>query len=232
MSPLVAAKALRGPLAALLTSLGHDASPLSLAELYRDIVHGFVLDDEDSALASEIEALGLRVLVTRTVMRARGPTPAGRAHAGVRARDGWVRWASGRLALTLLSLFSRNANDSANGRRSVATAAYAMGREGPAWTAQLVARGYQAMTILADQTVLSTPAFLRSPDDPVLAHSVLHAPACQHDRFPMYSSCVLHLSYLRLEIGGYPRRLMARHSADGRDDHDSALSVRIIRIDL
>jgi len=40
-----------------------------------------------------------------------------------------------------------------------ATAAYAMGREGPAWTAQLVARGYEAMTILADQTVLSTPAF-------------------------------------------------------------------------
>jgi len=40
-----------------------------------------------------------------------------------------------------------------------ATAAYAMGREGPAWTARLVARGYEAMTILADQTVLSTPAF-------------------------------------------------------------------------
>jgi thiamine biosynthesis lipoprotein len=40
-----------------------------------------------------------------------------------------------------------------------ATAAYAMGREGPAWTAQLVARGYEAMTILADQTILSTPAF-------------------------------------------------------------------------
>ncbi|MDQ2830140.1 MAG: FAD:protein FMN transferase [Chloroflexota bacterium] len=40
-----------------------------------------------------------------------------------------------------------------------ATAAYAMGQEGPAWTARLVARGYEAMTILADQTVLSTPAF-------------------------------------------------------------------------
>ncbi len=38
-----------------------------------------------------------------------------------------------------------------------ATAAYAMGRAGPAWTARL--SGYEAMTILADQTVLSTPAF-------------------------------------------------------------------------
>ncbi len=38
-----------------------------------------------------------------------------------------------------------------------ATAAYAMGRAGPAWTARLA--GYEAMTILEDQTVLSTPAF-------------------------------------------------------------------------
>jgi len=38
-----------------------------------------------------------------------------------------------------------------------ATAAYAMGKAGPAWTARLV--GYEAMTILADQTVLSTMGF-------------------------------------------------------------------------
>jgi thiamine biosynthesis lipoprotein len=38
-----------------------------------------------------------------------------------------------------------------------ATAAFAMGLEGPKWTARL--RGYEAMTILADETVLSTPGF-------------------------------------------------------------------------
>jgi len=38
-----------------------------------------------------------------------------------------------------------------------ATAAYAMGRLGPPWTARLI--GYEAMTILADNTVLSTSAF-------------------------------------------------------------------------
>ncbi|HEY8285292.1 MAG TPA: FAD:protein FMN transferase [Chloroflexota bacterium] len=38
-----------------------------------------------------------------------------------------------------------------------ATAAYAMGKAGPAWTARLA--GYEAMTILADQTVLSTMGF-------------------------------------------------------------------------
>ena len=32
-----------------------------------------------------------------------------------------------------------------------------MGAQGPAWTARL--RGYEAMTILADERVLSTPGF-------------------------------------------------------------------------
>jgi thiamine biosynthesis lipoprotein len=38
-----------------------------------------------------------------------------------------------------------------------ATAAFAMGSRGPHWTARL--RGYDAMTILSDESVLSTPAF-------------------------------------------------------------------------
>lgn len=42
-----------------------------------------------------------------------------------------------------------------------ATAAFAMGHGAPAWTAQLVGSGYEAMTILADATVLSTPDFPR-----------------------------------------------------------------------
>lgn len=41
---------------------------------------------------------------------------------------------------------------------NLATAAFAMGAEaGPRWTPRL--RGYAAMTILADDTVLSTAAF-------------------------------------------------------------------------
>ena len=37
------------------------------------------------------------------------------------------------------------------------TAAFAMGSDGPGWTARL--HGYEAMTILADDTVLTTPGF-------------------------------------------------------------------------
>jgi thiamine biosynthesis lipoprotein len=40
-----------------------------------------------------------------------------------------------------------------------ATAAFAMGETGPAWTARL--RGYDAMTILAGDEVLATPGFTR-----------------------------------------------------------------------
>jgi thiamine biosynthesis lipoprotein len=40
-----------------------------------------------------------------------------------------------------------------------ATAAFAMGEAGPAWTARL--RGYDAMTVLTGDAVLATPGFVR-----------------------------------------------------------------------
>lgn len=46
-----------------------------------------------------------------------------------------------------------------------ATAAFAMGARGPHWTARL--RGYEALTILADGRVLSTPSFPFAVDEPV-----------------------------------------------------------------
>ena len=53
-----------------------------------------------------------------------------------------------------------------------------MGAAGPAWTARL--RGYEALTILADERVLSTPRFPRSDDrrrDAVDAGGELRVPA-------------------------------------------------------
>lgn len=43
-----------------------------------------------------------------------------------------------------------------------ATAAFAMGEAGPAWTATLVGAGYEALSIMEDDTVLSTPGFPRA----------------------------------------------------------------------
>jgi FAD:protein FMN transferase len=45
-----------------------------------------------------------------------------------------------------------------------ATAAFAMGEDGPEWTTGLA--GYEAMTILANETVLYTPGFPRAPEEP------------------------------------------------------------------
>jgi LPPG:FO 2-phospho-L-lactate transferase len=39
-----------------------------VAELYRDFADVFVLDREDAALAARIEALGMRAVVTDTIM--------------------------------------------------------------------------------------------------------------------------------------------------------------------
>ena len=42
---------------------------LGVASLYRDWMQGFVIDERDAALVPEIEALGLRVEATETIMR-------------------------------------------------------------------------------------------------------------------------------------------------------------------
>jgi LPPG:FO 2-phospho-L-lactate transferase len=68
VSPIVGGKALKGPADRMLTSLGHESSALGVARGYAGLVDVFVLDTLDAALAPAIEALGLRAVVTDTVM--------------------------------------------------------------------------------------------------------------------------------------------------------------------
>jgi LPPG:FO 2-phospho-L-lactate transferase len=68
MSPLVGGRALRGPLAGMMESLGHESSAVGIARLYAGLVDVFLLDRVDAALAPEIEALGMRPAVCSTVM--------------------------------------------------------------------------------------------------------------------------------------------------------------------
>ncbi|MFN8630997.1 MAG: hypothetical protein U0838_11985 [Chloroflexota bacterium] len=58
----------QGPADRMLATLGHEASALGVARLYADLVEVYVLDTVDAALAPAVEALGLRPLVTDTVM--------------------------------------------------------------------------------------------------------------------------------------------------------------------
>jgi len=68
VSGIVGGRALKGPADRMLASLGHESSALGVARLYADWVDLFVLDTVDAALAPSIEALGLRTLVTDTIM--------------------------------------------------------------------------------------------------------------------------------------------------------------------
>jgi LPPG:FO 2-phospho-L-lactate transferase len=68
VSPIVDGRAIKGPAAAMLESLGHDVSPLGVARLYTGVIDGFVLDETDAGWAPAVAALGMEPLVTRTVM--------------------------------------------------------------------------------------------------------------------------------------------------------------------
>lgn len=69
VSPIVAGKALRGPAAAMLESLGHEPSPVGVATMYRGLIDALVIDRQDADLAGRVAALGIRPVVTDTVMR-------------------------------------------------------------------------------------------------------------------------------------------------------------------
>jgi LPPG:FO 2-phospho-L-lactate transferase len=52
----------------MLRGLGHEASALGVARLYSDVCAVFVLDKADARAAAAVEKLGMRALVTDTIM--------------------------------------------------------------------------------------------------------------------------------------------------------------------
>jgi LPPG:FO 2-phospho-L-lactate transferase len=69
VSPIVGGEALKGPAAAMMRSLGHDNSAVTVAALYRDIAGTLVIDDVDASLAPAVAAQGVRPIVMDTIMR-------------------------------------------------------------------------------------------------------------------------------------------------------------------
>ena len=68
VSGIVGGKALKGPADRMLVSLGHEASALGVARQYTGIADVFVLDSVDAAQAPAVEALGMRAVITDTVL--------------------------------------------------------------------------------------------------------------------------------------------------------------------
>ena len=69
ISPIVGGASLKGPSDKMMAELGLDVSALGVARIYRDVAQHIVIDEADSAFRAPIEALGMKVHVTDTVMR-------------------------------------------------------------------------------------------------------------------------------------------------------------------
>lgn len=69
VSPIVGGRALKGPADRMLASLGHEVSATGVARIYAGLVDGMVVDRIDEGERAGIEALGMRLLVTESVMR-------------------------------------------------------------------------------------------------------------------------------------------------------------------
>ena len=68
VSPVVGGASLKGPTDRMLSDLGMEVSALQVARLYSDFLNVFIIDERDATSASEIQALGMKVIVTDTVM--------------------------------------------------------------------------------------------------------------------------------------------------------------------
>ena len=68
VSPIVGGQALKGPAAKMMAELGIDVSVLGIARHYHELLDGLIIDQIDANLAPKIEAMGLKVHVTQTIM--------------------------------------------------------------------------------------------------------------------------------------------------------------------
>jgi LPPG:FO 2-phospho-L-lactate transferase len=69
ISPIVGGGALKGPADRMMRGLGWEVSAVGVAEAYRDVLDVMVIDQIDADLAPRVRELGLRVVVTDTIMR-------------------------------------------------------------------------------------------------------------------------------------------------------------------
>ena len=68
VSPIIGGQAVKGPAAKMYRELGIEPSALAVANHYREMLKGFVLDSTDAQLEEGVEGLNLKVCVTNTLM--------------------------------------------------------------------------------------------------------------------------------------------------------------------
>ena len=68
VSPIVGGRAIKGPTAKMMQEMGMRLDATSVAQRYRDVITGFVLDSKDRSLAGAVESMGVATTVQHTVM--------------------------------------------------------------------------------------------------------------------------------------------------------------------
>jgi LPPG:FO 2-phospho-L-lactate transferase len=69
VSPIIGGKAVRGPAARMFENLGLQPSALAVAEHNRKLLNGFVFDQSDLNLLPGLQALGIQLVMTNTLMK-------------------------------------------------------------------------------------------------------------------------------------------------------------------
>ena len=69
VSPIVKGMAIKGPAAKMMVELGMESNVETVARHYQGLVDGLVIDAEDADAGAVVESLGMRVLVTNTIMK-------------------------------------------------------------------------------------------------------------------------------------------------------------------
>lgn len=68
VSPIIGGKTVKGPAAKMYAELGIEPSALAVANHYRNILTGFVLDNADSSMERDVQELNIKTMVTDTLM--------------------------------------------------------------------------------------------------------------------------------------------------------------------
>jgi LPPG:FO 2-phospho-L-lactate transferase len=69
VSPIIGGQTVKGPAAKMYAELGIQPSALAVAEHYRGLLSGFVIDTFDSGLENNVQRLNVKALATNTLMK-------------------------------------------------------------------------------------------------------------------------------------------------------------------
>ena len=68
ISPIVGGKAIKGPAADMMEALGSEVSAYGVAEIYRPFMSSFIMDYADAEDLERVKGLGIRAIITDTIM--------------------------------------------------------------------------------------------------------------------------------------------------------------------